>query len=85
MYRKGRFVDKREATSAERLRSVGLTLPRKRSRGDAIETFKTIKGFNRVSRDDWFKISGPEARATRRTASVTEDGEVEKRTDSLFK
>ena len=59
-------------------------LRERRRRGDAIETFKTIKGFNRVDREAWFTISGPEARATQRTASITEEG-IERREDSLFK
>lgn len=70
-------------TYLERLEEVGLTtLKERRERGDAIEAFKTLKGFNRVKKDKWFEVSGPEARATRRTANITEEGE-ERRTDSL--
>lgn len=35
---------------------------------------KTLKGHNNVNGDEWYDIGGPDARATRRTASVTEEG-----------
>ena len=77
--------DRRGTTYEERLVSVGLSsLRERRIRGDAIETFKTLKGFNRVNPSKWFKISGPEARATRRTTSVLEEGEV-RRDGSLYR
>ena len=37
-----------------------------------------------VERENWFVIRGPNARATRRTTSVTEEGEEERRKDSLY-
>ena len=44
------IADKRGATYADRLKSVGLTsLRERRSSGDAIETFKTIRGINRLN------------------------------------
>ena len=58
--------DKSGTTYEERLESVGLTsLRERRMRGDAIETFKSLNGFSRVDKEEWFKISGPETRATK--------------------
>ena len=67
-------------------KSVGLTsLVERRERGDLIEAFKTIKGFNRVDRDQWFQFRNhEETRATRSTVSVT-NGEQTTRNDVLFK
>ena len=77
--------DKNGTTYDERLESLGLSsLKERRRRGDAIETFKTLKGFNKIDGSKLFQISGPEARATRRTTSVSEVGEV-RRGDSLYK
>ena len=75
--------DKSGTTYEERLQSVGLmSLRERRVRGDAIETFKSLNGFNKIDKEEWFNISGPETRATRRTTSVTMEGEV-RRKDSL--
>ena len=77
--------NKSGSTYEERLKSVGMTtLKARRERGDAIETYKTLRGFNRVDKNEWFEISGPESRATRRTTSITDDGE-ERKPDSLYK
>ena len=76
----------RGTTYEERLREVGLpTLEERRVRGDMIEVFKTMKGFNRVNKQDWFKIeeSGT-TRATRANATV-EGGSVEKHECRLYK
>ena len=61
-----RLVSDRSGTTyVDRLKSVGLSsLRERRIRGDAIETFKSLKGFNQVDKNEWFEISGPEARAT---------------------
>ena len=60
----------------EKLRDAGLTtLSERRTRGDAIETFKTLKGFNRVRREDWFSVRAADARPTRSTTSISEEGE----------
>ena len=56
----------------------------RRERGDMIETFRTIKGLNKVDRDNWFKLRNPEnARATRSTVSVTENEQTERK-DVMF-
>ena len=45
--------DKRGSSYEERLMSIGLTsLSERRSRGDVIETFKTMNGFNRVNKNN---------------------------------
>ena len=63
-------------THEERLQSVGLTtLKERRTRGDAIETFKTLRGFNRVQKDAWFTMQRGDERATRANTEVREDGE----------
>ena len=69
----------------ERLKSVGLTsLKDRRKRGDAIETFKTLRGFNRVEKDSWFSIQRGDERATRANTEVGDDGE-KRRGDVLVK
>ena len=51
----------------EKLKKVGLTtLTERRERGDAIETFKTLKGFNKVEKEKWFKLEEEDSRPTRR-------------------
>ena len=60
----------------EKLKDAGLTtLEKRRERGDVIEAFKTIKGFNRVQKDKWFSFEPEDARPTRSNTVVTEDGE----------
>ena len=78
--------DKKGDTYEERLESVGLTsLVERRERGDMVEVFKSLNGFNRVDRDQWFKFrKHEESRATRSTVSVI-NGEENKREDVLFK
>ena len=78
-----RFVrmlsDVRGKTYDEKLLDAGLTtLRERRIRGDMIETYKIMNGFNRVDKNNWFTITQESARATRRTASVTENGVVRK-------
>ena len=46
-----------------------------RERGDALETFKTINGFNRVDKDKWFQFEKETARPTRSNTAVTNEGE----------
>ena len=77
--------DKKGGTYEERLESIGLTtLVERRERGDMVETFKTINGFNKVKRDEWFSFrSASNSRATRSTVVINEDGS-EDREDVLF-
>ena len=71
--------DVKGATYEDRLKEVGLTtLKERRLRGDMIETFKTLKGFNKVEKDKWFTVVGDDARATRMTTIVTNEGEIRK-------
>ena len=68
--------DVRGESYEEKLKDAGLTtLAERRERGDAIEVFKAIKGFNRVRLEDWFTVVGADARPTRSTTSVSEEGE----------
>ena len=64
----------------ERLERIGLTtLSERRERGDIIETFRTLKGFNRVNKDDWFDFRQPEnTRATRSTTMVENEEQHQK-------
>ena len=69
----------------EKLKDAGLsTLKERRIRGDAIEAFKVIKGYNRVERDEWFDLQSRElSRPTRANATI-ENGEERRRTDVLY-
>ena len=68
--------DVRGTTYEEKLKDAGLTtLEERRRRGDAIETFKTLKGMNRVNKEKWFTMEAEDSRATRRNTEVTEEGE----------
>ena len=84
-----RFVkllsDKRGNTYEERLDNAGLTtLRERRERGDQIETYKVIKGINRVDKNAWFLFrSEDETRNTRATTTITTEGELRK-TDVLY-
>ena len=77
--------DKVGGTYEERLESVGLTtLVERRERGDMIETFKTVNGFNKVDKDEWFKFrSSSNTRATRSTVVMSE-GEQRDRDNVIF-
>ena len=78
--------DKRGETYEERLKSVGLTtLTERRTRGDMIETYKTLNGFNRVEKTNWFQFRDSSSnRATRSTVSIT-NNEQHERSNVLFK
>ena len=68
--------DVRGKTYEERLKEVGLTtLTQRRERGDAIEAFKTLNGFYRVEKSQWFEIESEEQRPTRRNLVINEEGE----------
>ena len=63
----------------ERLEAIGLTtLAERRARGDMIETFKTLRGVNKVKKEDWFKLQVNEARPTRSNARVVGNETVRK-------
>ena len=67
--------DVKGSTYEQKLANAGLTtLERRRKRGDAIETFKTLKGFNKVDKEKWFVLENEDARPTRRNAEVSEGG-----------
>ena len=71
--------DVKGETYEEKLKDAGLTtLEERRIRGDVIETFKTLKGFNRVKKEDWFTEISDNARPTRMT-SIVREGQVVKR------
>ena len=73
----------RGATYEEKLKDVGLTtLTERRERGDAIKAFKTLNGFNRVDKKQWFDIETDEQRPTRRNVVKSEEGE-KRRTNVL--
>ena len=65
-------------TYEERLKDAGLTtLKERRLRGDMIETYKTMKGMNRVERSKWFDVmKEEEMRHTRGNATVTGDKQM---------
>ena len=67
--------DVKGSTYEQKLADAGLTtLEKRRKRGDAIETFKTLNGFNRVDKKKWFSLENEDARPTRRNAEVSESG-----------
>ena len=67
-------------TYEERLSATGLTtLGERRTRGDMIETFKTMRGVNHVVREDWFTMQEEGAKATRSNTRVLEGEEVERK------
>ena len=72
--------DVRGVTYEEKLKAVGLTtLRERRERGDMIETFKTMRGLNRVERDNWFTIQEvAEHRSTRLNTIIVEGKEERK-------
>ena len=67
------------------LRPSQLGLRPRRQRGDMIEVFRTMKGFNRVEKTNWFRFRDNNSnRATRSTVSVS--GNVEQQRENvLFK
>ena len=83
-----RFVrmlsDVRGDTYEEKLKSIGMTtLAERRVRGDMIETFKTMKGFNRVKREEWFKIQEEGQHRPTRLNTIIVDGEPERRREVI--
>ena len=69
-----------------KLKDVGLTtLRERRTRGDLIEAFKTIKGHNNIDKRRWFKlIDDDQIRpSTRSNSNITQEGTTERRVDVL--
>ena len=64
----------------EKLKDVGLLpLTDRGERGDAVETFKTLNGFNRVNKTEWFEIETEDQRPTRQNVVINEEGEMRRR------
>ena len=73
-------ADVRGQTYEEKLVDAGLTtLRERRARGDAIETFKTLRGINRVEVAEWFTVVKEDARPTRSNTAIGSEGEEERR------
>ena len=69
-----------------KLKDVGLTtLRERRTRGDLIEAFKTIKGHNNIDKRRWFNlIDDDQIRpSTRSNSNITQEGTTERRVDVL--
>ena len=76
----------RGETYEEKLRDAGLvTLKERRRRGDLIEAFKVIKGYNNVNRDLWFDLRRRESLRPTRTNSTIEDGTEVRKPDVMYK
>ena len=77
------LCDVRGSDYQDRLRDVGLTtLEERRERGDMVETYKTLRGKNRVEKNEWFEAQEEDARPTRANATVI-DGETVKKREVL--
>ena len=76
--------DVRGGTYEEKVKKAGLTtLVERRERGDAIEAFKTLNGFNHVNKEKWFFIEEEETRPTRRNTTI-EEGKEKRRKNVLM-
>ena len=78
--------DKKVSIYKEQLKSVGfISLAEQRAWGDMIETYKTINGFNRVDKKNWFCFRDQSnSKATRSMVSVL-GLEQRERKNVLFK
>ena len=73
-------------TYEERLKRAGLiTLKERRIRGDLIEAFKTLRGFNNVRKEGWFDIRDSEITRPTRGNTVVRDGVETKKIETLYK
>ena len=71
--------DARGQSYDDKLRDAGLTtLKERRERGDMIEVFKTLRGVNKVRKEEWFSEIGDDARPTRANTAVVEGESVRK-------
>ena len=73
------LLDAKGATYEEKLEDAGLTtLRERRKRGDVIEVFKTMKGFNKVNKGSWLEEVGENVRPMRATIQITDEGQERK-------
>lgn len=66
------------STYEEKLKDAGLTtLKDRRERGDLIEAYKTLNGFNNVIKASWFEIKDPvqNHHSTRSTTTMGDEGD----------
>ena len=74
--------DVRGDSYEEKLEDAGLTtLRERRGRGDMIEVFKTMKGFNKVDKKKWFLLADDNQMrpCTRSNTEISNDGHGEKK------
>ena len=62
-----------------------MKLKERRKRGDLIEAFKTIKGFNNVKKNAWFEFLDGEEKKKMRSNVRIEDGREIERQDIIYK
>ena len=68
----------------EKLKAVGLTsLSERRTRGDMIETFKTMRGFNRVERENWFTVQEEMEHRPTRLNTIMVNGKPERKMEVI--
>ena len=80
------MTDARGLTYEEKLKDCGLvTLRERRKRGDLIEAFKVIKGYNNVNREQWFDLSSRETSRPTRANATVEGGQERRKQDILYK
>ena len=78
--------DVKGETYEDKLEDAGLsTLKERRKRGDLIEAYKTMKGFNKVERSSWFEFRNEEQTGSTRENVVIQEGKEEKKTDVIYK
>ena len=72
------------STYEEKLKALGLTtLAERRMRGDMIETFKTMRGFNRVECGDWFAIQEETEHRPTRMNTIIVEGKPERKMEVI--
>ena len=60
-----------------------ITLSERRLRGDMIETFKTMRGINKLKREDWFTTQVEEQHRPMRSNSMVVGESVERRMEII--
>ena len=72
------MTDVHGETYEEKLKDAGLQLlQERRQRGDMIETYKVLRGIEKVEIENWFERVEPQRR-TRLNTEMSEEGEVRK-------